>query len=70
MVMSGRSDNLTTLSLDRLRPPKWITSTSCTYFLKYLTTALFESQNAVRTMYREEKRMNIMSDYFILVKMK
>ena len=27
-----RSVNLTTLFLGRLRPPKWLTSTSCTYF--------------------------------------
>ena len=31
-VMSGRSVNLTTLFLDKLRPPKRLTSTSCTYF--------------------------------------
>ena len=31
-VMSGRSVNLTTLFLGRLRPPKRLTSTSCTYF--------------------------------------
>ena len=32
-VMSGRSVNiLTTLFLGRLRPPKQLTSTSCTYF--------------------------------------
>ena len=30
-VMSGRSVNLTTLFLGRLRPPKRLTSTSCTY---------------------------------------
>ena len=30
--MSGRSVNLTTLVLGRLRPPKRLTSTSCTYF--------------------------------------
>ena len=30
--MSGRSVNLTKLFLGRLRPPKWLTSTSCTYF--------------------------------------
>ena len=30
--MSGRSVNLTTLFLGRLRPPKRLTSTSCTYF--------------------------------------
>ena len=28
----GRSVNLTTLLLGRLRPPKRLTSTSCTYF--------------------------------------
>ena len=33
-VMSGRSVNLTTLFLGRLRPPKRLTSTSCTYFLQ------------------------------------
>ena len=31
-VMSGRSVNLTTLFLGRLRPPKRLTNTSCTYF--------------------------------------
>ena len=31
-VISGRSVNLTTLFLGRLRPPKRLTSTSCTYF--------------------------------------
>ena len=31
-IMSGRSVNLTTLFLGRLRPPKRLTSTSCTYF--------------------------------------
>ena len=31
-VMSGRSVNLTTLFLGRHRPPKQLTSTSCTYF--------------------------------------
>ena len=31
-VMSGRSVNLTTLFLGRIRPPKRLTSTSCTYF--------------------------------------
>ena len=30
-VMSGRSVNLTTLFLGRLRPPKRLTSTLCTY---------------------------------------
>ena len=41
-VMSGRSVNLTTLFLGRLRPPKRLTSTSCTYFRQELTTALLE----------------------------
>ena len=41
-VMSGRSVNLTTLFLGRLRPPKRLTSTSCTYFRQQLTTSLFE----------------------------
>ena len=40
--MSGRSVNLTTLFLGRLRPPKRLTSTSCTYFRQSLTTALLE----------------------------
>ena len=31
-VMSGRSVNLTTLFLGRLRPPKRLTSTSYAYF--------------------------------------
>ena len=40
--MSGRSVNLTTLFLGRLRSPKRLTSTSCTYFRQWLTTALLE----------------------------
>ena len=40
--MSERSVNLTTLFLGRLRPPKRLTSTSCTYFRQELTTALLE----------------------------
>ena len=31
-VMSGRSVNLTTLFLGRIRPPKPLTSASCTHF--------------------------------------
>ena len=49
MVMSGRSVNLTTLFMGRLRPPKRLTSTSCTltstsytYFRQLLTTVLLE----------------------------
>ena len=40
--MSGRSFILTTLFLGRHRPPKRLTSTSCTYFRQLLTTALLE----------------------------
>ena len=40
MVMSGRSVNLPTLFLGRLRPPKQLTSTLYTYFRQKLTTAL------------------------------
>ena len=43
MVMSGRSVNLPTLFLVRLRPPKRLTSTLYTYFRQKLTTALLES---------------------------
>ena len=43
MVMSGRSVNLPTLFLGRLRPPKRLTSTLCTYFRQKLATALLES---------------------------
>ena len=43
MVMSGQSFNLPTLFLGRLRPPKRLTSTLCTYFRQKLTTALLES---------------------------
>ena len=41
--MSGRSVILPTLFLGRLRPPKRLTSTSCTYFRQLLTTGLLES---------------------------
>ena len=40
-VMSSRSVNLSTLSLDRL--PKRLICTTCPYFCQLLTTALFES---------------------------
>ena len=40
--MSGWSVNLTTLFLGSLRPPKRLTSTSCTHFRQKLTTALLE----------------------------
>ena len=40
--MLRRSVNLSTLFLGRLRPPKRLTSTSCTYFPQELTTALLE----------------------------
>ena len=43
MVMSGRSVNLPTLFLGRVRPPERLTSTLCTYFRQKPTTALFES---------------------------
>ena len=42
-VMSGRSVNLTTLFLGRLRPPKRLTSTSCIYLCQLLTTAPLET---------------------------
>ena len=42
-AMEPRSVNLTTLFLSRLRPPKRLTSTSCTNFRQSQTTALLES---------------------------
>ena len=55
--MSGRSVNLPTLFLGRLRPPKRLTSTLCTYFRQKLTTALLvsaegETKVCGRTGYR------------------
>ena len=57
--MSGRSVNLTTLFLGRLRPPNRSTSTSCTYFHQLLTTTLLESVEGKtkvcgRTRYRTQ----------------
>ena len=43
MVMSGRSVNLPTLFLGRLRPLQRLTSTLCAYFRQKLTSALLES---------------------------
>ena len=43
MVMSGRSVNLTSLFLGRIRPRKRLTITKCAYFRLYLTTALLET---------------------------
>ena len=53
--MSGRSVNLTTLFLGRLRPPKRLTSTSCTYFPGFIRVRemsgkfkIFQGQGIVR----------------------
>ena len=43
MVMLEQSVNRTALFLGRLRPPKWLTSTSCTYYHQLLMTAFLES---------------------------
>ena len=43
MVMPGLSVNLTRRFLSRLGPPKQLTSTLCTCFCQFLTTALIES---------------------------
>ena len=43
MVMSGRSVNLATLFLGRLRPPKRLTSAPCICFRHELATVLLES---------------------------
>ena len=51
MVMSGQSVNLTTLFLGRFRPPKWLTTTLCTYFCQYMTTAHLESAEGERSMW-------------------
>ena len=48
MIITGWSVNLTTLFLSMLRPPKWLTSTSYTYFPQKLTTALLESAKGER----------------------
>ena len=50
--MSGRSVNLTTLFLGRLRPPNRLTSTSRTYYRQQLATLPFLNQ-------RKEKRKNV-----------
>ena len=42
-LRSCRDGQLTTLFLGRLRPPKRLFSTSCTYFCQSLTTAPLES---------------------------
>ena len=51
--MSGRSVNLTTLLLGRLRPMR-LTSTSCTYFPQLLTIAFLESaEGEMKSMWLE-----------------
>ena len=47
MVMSGPSDNLTTLSMVRLKPRKGLTGTKCTYFHQKLTKVVLESAEGV-----------------------
>ena len=56
--------NLTTLFLGKLRPPKRLTSTSCTYFRQKLTTAfplllqikVNNMRNSCETKYHDFKR--------------
>ena len=55
--MLGRSVNLTTLFLGRLRPPKQLTSTSCTYSnwqLPFLKKAEGETKVCCQTGYRSQ----------------
>ena len=49
--MSGRSVNLTTLFLGRLRPTKRFNSTKCTNFQKLLVTTLLESAEGEMNVY-------------------
>ena len=58
MVMSGRSVNLTTLFLGRLRPPKQLISTQCPNFRQLLTNALLESVEG-----GNDRRKDFMSDF-------
>ena len=55
MIMSEWSVNLTTLFLGRVRPHKWLTSISFSYFGQKLTTALLES--AMRPDYKILEKM-------------
>ena len=47
----GTVSYLTHTFLGRLRPPKWLTSTLCTYFCQKLTTALLESAEEEKQKY-------------------
>ena len=47
MVMSGQSVKLAILFIGRLRPPKRLNSTKCTYFPQQLTTAFLNPSPAV-----------------------
>ena len=49
-VMSGRSVNLNSPMLGRLRPPKRLTSTSLTQFCQQLTTVLQHSAEGETTV--------------------
>ena len=49
--MLGWPVNVTTLFLGRLRPPKQLTNTLCTYFCQELTTALLESAEEETNMW-------------------
>ena len=51
MVMLRQSVNLTALFLGRLRPPKRLTSTSCTYYRQLLMTAFLESAEGEMEVY-------------------
>ena len=59
MVMSGRSVNLTTLFLGRLRPPKRLISAPCTYYRQSLTTDLHESAEGERKVCRRTRVSNL-----------
>ena len=56
--MSGRSVNQTTVFLGRLRAPKRLTSTSCTYFRQQLTIVLLESAEGEMNVCRQNRVSN------------
>ena len=57
MVILGRSVDQTTLFLDRLRLPKRLTNSSCTYFRQLLTIALLRAAE-VETKVSGRKRVS------------
>ena len=63
--MSGRSVNLTTLFLGRLRPPKRLTSTSCTYSLTTFSFFTFALAGCLQSFHPTHAQLSNRNGKFV-----